>query len=260
MMEHISKVISNKQPVKINQKAISNDGKISAQTLTKDEGSFLKCLTSARISKSHDSHIVAVLKFAAVQLGMKIEKMGEEMLIAMHVQNIRDNHSTLTIAELKLAFDMAAALKLDFNPHTYQNFSPLYVNELLSAYKRWAATTYRFLRPGGDPQDEKEQSDYSFRIYRRLPDDELRAEIQQGYLNFLRSILTHRMYIPYEWWAQLVEDGYIEHDVNATVFDNCRVSELTADQKQCLKNGQEMVWLLFELAKVQQVRELYTPA
>jgi hypothetical protein len=191
---------------------------------------------------------------------MKIEKMGEEMLIAMHVQNIRDNHSTLTIAELKLAFDMAAALKLDFNPHTYQNFSPLYVNELLSAYKRWAATTYRFLRPGGDPQDEKEQSDYSFRIYRRLPDDELRAEIQQGYLNFLRSILTHRMYIPYEWWAQLVEDGYIEHDVNATVFDNCRVSELTADQKQCLKNGQEMVWLLFELAKVQQVRELYTPA
>ena len=259
-MEHISKVISNKQPVKINQKATSNDGKISAQTLTKDEGNFLKCLTSARISKSHDSHIVAVLKFAAVQLGMKIEKMGEEMLIAMHVQNIRDNHSTLTIAELKLAFDMAAALKLDFNPHTYQNFSPLYVNELLSAYKRWAATTYRFLRPGGDPQDEKEQSDYSFRIYRRLPDDELRAEIQQGYVNFLSGIITHRMYIPYEWWAQLVEDGYIEHDVNATVFDNCRVSELTADQKQCLKNGQEMVWLLFELAKVQQITELYKPA
>lgn len=110
-----------------------------------------------------------------------------------------------------------------------------------------------------EPQAQ-EQPDYSYRIYRRLPDDVFRAEIQQGYVNFLSGILSHRMYIPYEWWAQLVEDGYIQHDMNATALDNCRVSELTADQKQCLKNGQEMVWLLFELAKVQQITELYKPA
>lgn len=109
------------------------------------------------------------------------------------------------------------------------------------------------------PQVE-EQPDYSYRIYRRLPDDVFRAEIQEGYLNFLSGMLTHRMYIPYEWWAQLVLDGYIEHDEQATVFENPRVSDLTAEHKKHLKNGQGMVWLLFELAKVQQVRELYKPA
>jgi hypothetical protein len=55
-------------------------------------------------------------------------------------------------------------------------------------------------------------------------------------------------------------DGYIEHDEQATLFENPRVSDLTADQKQCLKNGQGMVWLLFELAKGQQITELYKPA
>lgn len=106
----------------------------------------------------------------------------------------------------------------------------------------------------------EEQPDYSYRIYRRLPDDVFRAEIQDGYLNFLSGMLTHRMYIPYEWWAQLVLDGYIEHDEQATVFENPRVSDLTEEHKKYLKNGQGMVWLLFELAKVQQVRELYKPA
>jgi len=110
-----------------------------------------------------------------------------------------------------------------------------------------------------EPQAE-EQPDYSYRIYRRLSDNEFRAEIQHGYVNFLSGILTNRMYIPYEWWAQLVIDGYIEHDEQATVFENSRVSALDADQKRKLKNGQQMVWLLFELAKGEGVRELYVPA
>jgi len=225
--------------------------------LTKDEDNLLKCLGSPKIERSMDEHIVAVLKLAAVQLGMKIDKMGEEMFMAVHVENIRSNHGTLTIKELKLAFDMAAALKLDFDPRTYQNFSPLYVNELLNAYKRWALSTYKYLRPDGDINAEADKPDWSYKIYRRLPGGVLRGEIQQGYDNFLRGILTDRRYIPYEWWAQLVLDGYIEHDDDATVFENVRVNQLEPDQKRKLGNGQQMVWLLFELAKKMGTRDIY---
>jgi hypothetical protein len=65
------------------------------------------------------------------------------------------------------------------------------------------------------------------------------------------------MYIPYDWWAQLVTDRLIEYDENATVYENVQVSKLDADQKRKLKNGQQMVWLLFNLAHQQGRENLY---
>ena len=204
-----------------------------------------------------DGHIIALLKIGALQVGMNVDKIGEDIFYAMHVSNLRQHHSMLRLKELKLAFEMASAFKLDFDPKTYQSFSPMYVNELLAAYKKWAMQTLTYLRPGTESNLDNEKPDWSYRIYRRLSDNQLRAEIQQGYENFLRGILTDRRYIPYEWWAQLVIDGYIEHDDDATVFENVRVNQLDNDQKRKLGNGQQMVWLLFELAKKMGRKDIY---
>ena len=178
-------------------------------------------------------------------------------MIASIVETIRLNHARLTIKELKLAFDMAAAFKLNFDPKTYQNFSPLYVNELLQAYKKWSSEAYKMLRPQGDQEAEQEKSDWTYRIYERLPNNQIRADIQEGYHNYRTGILTQYLYIPYEWWGVLVEDGYIEYDDNATVYENVQVSKLDADQKRKLKNGQQMVWLLFNMAHQQGRDKLY---
>ena len=204
-----------------------------------------------------DAHIIALLKVGALQVGMNVDKIADDMFYAMHVNNLRQHHAKLRLKELKLAFEMASAFKLDFDPKTYQSFSPMYVNELLTAYVKWAKQTLTYLRPGSDPSLENDKPDWSYYIYRRLPDGVLRGEIQQGYENFLRGILTDRRYIPYEWWAQLVIDGYIEHDDDATVFENVRVNQLDNDQKRKLGNGQQMVWLLFELAKKTGTRDIY---
>lgn len=217
----------------------------------------MQCVASPKIEFSHDSHIIAVLKVGAFLMGMKIEKMESDVLMALHVENIRNNHSTLRLKELKLAFEMAAAFKLDFSPKTYQNFSPIYVNELLLSYKRWASATYQTLKPGSDVNSEIEKSDWSYRIYDRQSVHQLRADIQEGYSNYRKGIITSHIYIPYDWWAVLVEDGLIEYDENATVYENTQVSKLDADQKHKLKNGQQMVWLLFQMAERQGKDKLY---
>ncbi len=210
-----------------------------------------------KIERTPDDQLVAALKMGAVNLGMSGSNLPNGYVISAIIESLRNFHSTITIKELKLAFDLAAAYKLDFDPKTYQNFSPLYVNELLNAYKKWSSETYKYLRPGGDINAEADKPDWSYKIYRRLPSGVLRGDIQQGYENFLRGILTDRRYIPYEWWAQLVLDGYIEHDDDATVFENVRVNQLDNDQKRKLGNGQQMVWLLFELAKKTGTRDIY---
>jgi hypothetical protein len=211
----------------------------------------------AKIERTMDDALGAAVKYFCMKLGIRTENLPDKYMIQIIVDDIRQNHGTLFFKELKIAADLATALKLDFDPRTYQNFSPLYVNELLNAYKKWSSMTHKYLRPDGDINAETDKPDWSYKIYRRLPGGVLRGEIQQGYENFLRGILTDRRYIPYEWWAQLVLDGYIEHDDDATVFENVRVNQLEPDQKRKLGNGQQMVWLLFELAKKMGTRDIY---
>ena len=102
-------------------------------------------------------------------LGMRQENYPTQEQSLLICDGLRNEHGNLTIKELSLAFDMAISLKLDFNPHAFQNVSLLYLNELLAAYKKWSVQTYNQLRPGGDPQDEKEKPDYSPRIFERKP-------------------------------------------------------------------------------------------
>ena len=189
-------------------------------------------------------------------LGIRQENYPNPEMTAVMCEGLRTNHGTLTIKELRLAFDMAVGLKLEFNPHAFQNVSVLYLNELLAAYKKWSVQAYHQLRPGGDPAQEREAPDYSPRIYERKSREWHLHDIERGYRNFLAGILSHRAYIPYDWWQVLVDAGMIEFDPDATVDTNPRMNALTPEEKRRLKNGQEMVWLLFELAQRQKCKSL----
>lgn len=189
-------------------------------------------------------------------LGIRQENYPNPEMTAVMCEALRTNHAGLTIKELRLAFDMAVGLKLDFNPHAFQNVSVLYINELLTAYKKWSEQTYRILRPGGDPAQEREAPDYSPRIYERKSREWHLHDIERGYRNFLAGILSHRAYIPFEWWQVLVDAGLIEFDPEATVDTNPRMNALTPEEKRRLRNGQEMVWMLFELAQRQKCKSL----
>lgn len=225
--------------------------------LSRDESNFLESLGAPRLRNCTNEAIVPAIRYLLTLIGIRNENYPVAEALVVMCDQLRTQHGSLTIKELRLAFEMAAALKLDFNPHAFQNVSVLYLNDLLNAYKRWSSATYRQLRPEGDREAELERPDFSPRIYKRLPLMALRGKIQLGYENFLSGIITNYAYIPYDWWHVLVEDGFIEHDPDAYVKENKRFGELTSDDKRRLRNSQQMVWMLFELGRNQGRKAIY---
>lgn len=86
-------------------------------------------------------------------LGIKEAPEQEEMM--MILMFIKKNFGEMTGSELSNAFNLAVARKLDVDPNHYQNFSPLYVGGILTAYKDYRGqhiTQYR------DKLREKEEA------------------------------------------------------------------------------------------------------
>jgi hypothetical protein len=216
----------------------------------------LAALGTPRLKNCSDAAIAPALRRLLVMLGIRQENYPTEEMLLLMCEGLRTNHGTLTIKELALAFDMAVGLKLDFNPHAFQNVSLLYLNELLAAYKRWSVQAYHQLRPGGDPAEEREKPDYSPRTFERKSKEWQLHDVELGYRNFLAGALPHRAYIPYDWCQTCVEAGLIEYDPEATIDGNPRMNALTAEERRYLRNGQEMVCLLFEMAKKQNRKNL----
>lgn len=225
--------------------------------MTNTETAFLAALGSQRISACTGEQITAELRYLMQLVGIRRENYPDRDVIVVILSHIQQHHGALTIRELRLAIDMAVTLQLDFNPTAYQNISVLYLNEMISAYKKWSAAAYKQLRPGGIREMEKASPDWSPHIYERKSASTLRREIQEGYCNFRSGILQNPKYIPFEWWEQMVDDGLIEYDPDATVRENKRSSQLTPEEKIKLKNGQGMVWLFFEMARKKNVLDIY---
>lgn len=217
----------------------------------------MDALGGQRIKAGTTEQILAEIRYLMSLVGIRKENYPEKEDIIIMVDHIQQHHGTLTIRELRLAIDMAVTFQLDFNPTAYQNISVLYLNEMIGAYKRWSTQAYKQLRPGGDRDSERAAPDWSPHIYDRKSANTLRREIQEGYMNFRSGILPSVHYVPYEWWAQLVDDGFIEYDNDATVRENKRCSQLTPEEKRRLHNGQQMVWLLFEMARKKNVLDIY---
>jgi hypothetical protein len=228
----------------------------SVQALSEDENKFLDSLGSPKLKNCADDVILAALKYGMILLGIRGDNAPLEVGMVLLVKTCKTEHGNLTIKELRLAFEMASGLKLEFNPNTYQNFSVLYLNELMYAYKKWSTQAYDYLRPNGDRQDEREQEDYSPYILRSISLNSLMKEIQQGYEFYLAGSMTNSYYIPYEWHRVLVEDGFIE---DAVIKFNKRMSQLTDIEKAFLVEKQNAVYELFEQAKRLKVTNIYKP-
>ena len=246
-MEHISKHLT-----KVPDQDAGQIGKLyrnGAETLTATETKFLEALGGQRIKAGTSEQIIAEIRYLMTLVGIRKENYPEKQDIVIMVDHIQQHHGTLTIRELRLAIDMAVTMQLDFNPTAYQNISVLYLNEMIGAYKRWSTQAYKQLRPGGDRDMERAAPDWSPHIYERKSANAIRREIQEGYHNFRSGILPSVHYVPFEWWAQLVDDGFIEYDK--------RCSQLTPEEKRRLRNGQQMVWLLFEMAQRKKISDIY---
>jgi hypothetical protein len=110
-------------------------------------------------------------------LGIKEVPDQEDM--KMNLFFMKKNFGELTLDEIVNAFNLAVARKLNVDPNHYQNFSPLYISGILTAYKEYKSTHW------GKYTQERDNHESKLLSEKNKPSDE---ELKNMRLNTLLSI------------------------------------------------------------------------
>jgi hypothetical protein len=146
--------------------------------LPKEDNLFLQAKKTEKIKSANIPIILQVIEKGLLLLGIKGDKHPDELSMQLIVAELRSHYVGLSIGELDLAFTLASRGQLDFDNETYQSFSVLYMNRMLSSYARWAATKHFVDRVVEVPQ-----------ISNPLPDDDIIEVSLDSYKKFK------------QWWS-----------------------------------------------------------
>lgn len=209
----------------------------SLPEIAKEEANYIAASQSERISSCTVPKVGEVLSAGLLKLGLKASNI-DPLILATATQEIIKHNGFLKIKELVLAFDMAAREQLDFNPQTFQNFSILYLNQLINAYKRWAVQTAQLVEPHLNRLQH--QIEYSPYIYSKDEYGKIRKDIQYGLVNVRKGILCSPSFIPYEWYNVMALDGCIPPDIDTP--PNKKYRDLTEEEKENLSKSRQYVF------------------
>lgn len=111
-----------------------------------EEKSLSVAIKDVRIVKSSIEDLKAVLRYCMLKVGLRainLPNEEEKTILLNHVISEYGNH---TLAEIRLAFDMAISGKFDLEHSQiicYENFSCLYFSGIMNTYRKWASQAYR---------------------------------------------------------------------------------------------------------------------
>jgi hypothetical protein len=144
----------------------------------KEDNLFLEAKKTHKLKAVNIPIILQVIEKGLLLLGVKGEKHPDEISMKLIVAELRSHYINLTIGELDLAFTLASRGQLDYENETYQSFSVLYLNRMLSAYARWASNKH-FVEKVQEPYIPKPQ----------LPEEEIIEIALDSYKKFK------------QWWS-----------------------------------------------------------
>ena len=87
------------------------------------------------IKTAHIDEIKNNIKIAFVLIGLRNLPSPEET--AVLVDFLRFSYPNFATGEIRLAFQLAVAGKLDVDPSHYESFSSMYVSKILNSYRRY---------------------------------------------------------------------------------------------------------------------------
>jgi len=113
------------------------------QKIGSEEQLLQVAIGGQRVFNSTVEEIKQVLRYAMMKIGLRAGNWPSESETALIIQHVVFNYSSHTLDEIKIAFDMAIAGKLNADPNCFENFSCLYFSSIMNAYRLWAAEAYR---------------------------------------------------------------------------------------------------------------------
>lgn len=145
-----------------------------------DEQALEKAVKSPLIVKSSVEEIKQVLRLVMIKVGLRSQNWPKDEEKAVLIDHIVSNYGGHTVEEIKLAFDMAMAGKLDAEDvKCYENFSCIYFSMIMNSYRNWAASAYKVLKTEIPPIQ---------RIFSQEElDDSAREDAQRQYVLFTKG-------------------------------------------------------------------------
>ncbi len=94
-----------------------------------------------------------------LKIGLRASNLPTEEEKIVLIDHIKKNYGGHTLAEIRLAFDMAILDKLDIDDIScYENFSCAYFSKIMNAYRRWSKQEYTHISKPLQPVTEKIES------------------------------------------------------------------------------------------------------
>ena len=96
-----------------------------------------------RVSDEND--LKQVLRYSMLLVGLRANNMPTEEEKFVLINFIKTNFGNITIAQIKLAFDMAVAGKLQVDAKCYENFSCEFFGRIMAKYLEFSAEETRII-------------------------------------------------------------------------------------------------------------------
>lgn len=161
-----------------------------------------------------------------VIVGLKAQNIPNELEALLLYEHLVKYYGTHTLEEIVIAFELAMTgqLELDVSEvKTYQNFSVMYISNILDYYRMWATEKYLRLEHHIDPPKQK--------IYELDEKPHWGEVVEKEYQHFLLFGDEHYRTWPEYFYKQLVEDNFIEQKLYHEYILKARtkiISELIA--------------------------------
>jgi hypothetical protein len=111
---------------------------------------------------SDENELKQVLRYSMLLVGLRANNMPNDEEKFVLINFIKTNFANVTIAQIKLAFDMAVAGKLQVDAKCYENFSCEFFGRIMASYLIFSAEETRIIaqrkvedEPLSKPSDEE---------------------------------------------------------------------------------------------------------
>lgn len=153
-----------------------------------------------------------VLRYCMVLVGLRASNLPgkeEKAILINHIQKYYSGHS---IAEIKLAFDMAVNGELNIQHSEvvcYENFSILYFCNIMNVYREWAVQQWNFLK-------SKEEEQFQTILTDEQLEDIIRKDIEDKYQQMRNGRVPYGL--PDYLKEILVKDGLMKQEDDLASF------------------------------------------
>lgn len=148
-------------------------------------GDLVKAVTEKKIYQlSNIGDLEAALRYCMVLVGIRANNLPTPEEKAILIRHITKHYSGHTVAEIRLAFEMAIAGELDVSSEdvkAYENFTPVYFSQIINSYRRWSAQEFKQNIKSIEPPPPQ-------RIFTEAElEDGAREDVERQYQAFIRG-------------------------------------------------------------------------